>query len=321
MFEFTGKVAVITGAASGFGRAFADKGAAFGMKLVLADVNPDALAQTVDALRAAGAEAIGVPTDVARASQVEALAQAALDAFGKVHLLFNNAGVGSGGFLWESSANDWEWVFGVNVMGVAHGVRVFAPIMLAQGEPAHIVNTASVAGLLSPPAMGIYNASKHAVVSLTETLYHDLLLAQAGQVAQAVQASQTSQASQAEQATPPTTAQHVSGPVGCSLLCPAFVPTGIANAERARPASLRNEGAPTRSQIAAGKQLQRAVQSGKLSAADVADITFEAIAARRFYVITHPGIMATVELRHEDIEHLRNPTDPMSLKPEVRNAN
>ena len=294
MFEFEGKVAVITGAASGFGRAFAEKGASLGMKLVLADVNPEALAQAVDALRAGGAEAIGVPTDVSDAAQVEALAQAALDAFGKVHLLFNNAGVGSGGFLWESTANDWAWVFNVNVMGVAHGVRAFTPIMLRQNEPAHIVNTASVAGLLSPPAMGIYNASKHAVVSLTETLYHDLQLAQAGQTE--------------------------GGAVGCSLLCPAFVPTGIADAERARPADLRNDSRPTRSQIAAGKQLQRAVQSGKLTAADVAEITFEAIAARRFYIVTHPGIMATVKLRHEDIEQLRNPTDPMSLKPEVKSA-
>ena len=294
MFEVPARVAVITGAASGFGQAFAQRAAALRMKLVLADVNPEALAQTVDALRAAGADAIGVPTDVSNAAQVEALAQAALDAFGKVHLLFNNAGVGSGGFLWESSANDWAWVFGVNVMGVAHGVRAFAPLMLAQNEPAHIVNTASVAGLLSPPAMGVYNASKHAVVSLTETLYHDLQLAQAGRDANAR--------------------------VGCSLLCPAFAPTGIADAERMRPAGLRNENGPTRSQIAAGKQLQRAVRAGKLSAAEVAALTFDAIAARRFYIITHPAIMATVKLRHEDIEQLRDPTDPMSLKPEVRSA-
>ncbi|MBV8626672.1 MAG: SDR family NAD(P)-dependent oxidoreductase, partial [Paraburkholderia sp.] len=232
MFEFNGRVAVITGAASGFGRAFADKGAALGMKLVLADVDAHALEQTVSALRAAGADAIGVPTDVSDPAQVEALALAALDAFGKVHLLFNNAGVGAGGFIWESSANDWAWVFNVNVMGVAHGVRVFTPIMLRQGEPAHIVNTASVAGLLSPPSMGVYNASKHAVVSLTETLYHDLRI--------------------------------VGGPVGCSLLCPAFVPTGIADAERVRPDALRNDTAPTRSQLIADKQLHRAVRSGKL---------------------------------------------------------
>ncbi|CAH2906279.1 MAG: Short-chain dehydrogenase/reductase SDR [uncultured Paraburkholderia sp.] len=284
MFEFACKVTVITGAASGFGEAFAHKAAALGMKLVLADVNANALSQTVEALRAAGADAIGVPTDVSSAAQVEALAHAALEAFGKVHLLFNNAGVGSGGFLWESSANDWAWVFGVNVMGVAHGVRVFAPIMLAQNEPAHIVNTASVAGLLSPPAMGVYNASKHAVVSLTETLYHDLQLAQARRDASSV--------------------------VGCSLLCPAFAPTGIADAERARPAELRNENQPTRSQIAAGK----------LGAAEVAGLTFDAIAKRRFYIITHPAIMATVKLRHADIEQLRDPTDPMSLKPEVTSA-
>jgi NAD(P)-dependent dehydrogenase (short-subunit alcohol dehydrogenase family) len=288
MFQFDGKVAVITGAASGFGRAFAEKGAALGMKLVLADVDENALTQTVDALRASGADAIGVPTDVSDPMQVEALALAALDAFGKVHLLFNNAGVGAGGFLWESSANDWAWVFNVNVMGVAHGVRVFTPIMLRQDEPAHIVNTASVAGLLSPPSMGVYNASKHAVVSLTETLYHDLKL--------------------------------VGGQVGCSLLCPAFVPTGIADAERARPDTLRNDAAPTRSQLAAGKQLHRAVQSGKRTAADVADMTFDAIKAGRFYVLTHPGILDTVRLRHEDIEQQRNPTDPLSLKPEVKTA-
>ena len=286
MFQFDGKVAVITGAASGFGRAFAEKGAALGMKLVLADVDGNALAQTVNALRAAGADAIGVPTDVTDPAQVEALALAALDAFGKVHLLFNNAGVGSVGFVWESSANDWAWVFGVNVMGVAHGVRVFTPIMLRQNEPAHIVNTASVAGLSSPPSMGVYNASKHAVVSLTETLYHDLKL--------------------------------VGGPVGCSLLCPAFVPTGIADAERNRPDALRNDAAPTRSQVAAGKQLHRAVESGKLNAADVANITFEAIDEGRFYIVTHPPIMDTVRMRHEDIEQLRNPIDPMSLKPEVK---
>lgn len=288
MFEFNGRVAVITGAASGFGRAFADEGAALGMKLVLADVDAHALEQTVSTLRAAGADAIGVPTDVSDPAQVEALALAALDAFGKVHLLFNNAGVGAGGFIWESSANDWAWVFNVNVMGVAHGVRVFTPIMLRQDEPAHIVNTASVAGLLSPPSMGVYNASKHAVVSLTETLYHDL--------------------------------RNVGGPVGCSLLCPAFVPTGIADAERVRPDALRNDIAPTRSQLTAGKQLQRAVRSGKLGAAEVAEMTFEAVRAGRFYIITHPAILETVRLRHEDIEQQRPPTDPLSLKPEVKSG-
>ena len=287
-FQFEGRVAVITGAVSGFGRAFAQQAASLGMKLVLADVDPASLDETAQALRAQDVQAIGVRTDVRDPAQVDALAQAALDAYGKVHLLFNNAGVGSGGFVWESSARDWEWVFGVNVMGVANGVRSFAPIMLKQGERAHIVNTASVAGLLAPPAMGVYNASKHAVVALTETLYHDL--------------------------------RNVSEQVSCSLLCPAFVPTGIANAERNRPDDMRNEAPPTRSQQAADLQLQRAVRSGRLTADDVAKVTFDAVREGRFYILTHPGILPSVKLRHEDIETLRNPTDPLSLKPEVRNA-
>jgi NAD(P)-dependent dehydrogenase (short-subunit alcohol dehydrogenase family) len=287
-FQFDGRVAVITGAASGFGRAFAHKGAALGMKLVLADVDSKLLDETVAELRAAGAEAIGVRTDVRDPAAVDALAKAAVETYGKVHLLFNNAGVGAGGFVWENSAKDWEWVFSVNVMGVANGLRAFTPIMLAQGEPAHIVNTASVAGLLSPSAMGVYNASKHAVVSLTETLYHDL--------------------------------KSVGATVSCSVLCPAFVPTGIANAERSRPDDLRNEAPPTRSQQAADLQIQRAVRSGRLTADDVATQTFDAIRDDRFYILTHPQILPSVKLRHEDIETLRNPTDPLSLKPEVKRA-
>lgn len=287
-FQFEGRVAVITGAASGFGRAFAQQAAALGMKLVLADVDADALEGVVAAMRDQGAQAIGVRTDVRDPAQVDALAKATLDAYGRVHLLFNNAGVGTGGFLWESSAKDWDWVFGVNVMGVANGVRSFTPAMLAQGERAHIVNTASVAGLLAPSAMAVYNASKHAVVALTETLYHDL--------------------------------KNVGAQVSCSLLCPAFVPTGIANAERSRPDDLRNDAPPTRSQQAADLQLQRAVRSGRLTPEDVAKATFDAVRDGRFYILTHPGILASVKLRHEDIETLRNPTDPLSLKPEVKEA-
>ncbi|KQR87145.1 hypothetical protein ASG35_23770 [Burkholderia sp. Leaf177] len=286
MDQFDGKVAVITGAGSGFGREFALKGAALGMKLVLADIDVKGLADTVEMARSLGAEALGVPTDVSDANQVDALARATMDTYGAVHLLFNNAGVGAGGFVWENSANDWAWVFGVNVMGVANGVRAFTPLMLAQNEPAHIVNTASVAGLLSAPAMGVYNASKHAVVALTETLYHDLKIAGA--------------------------------PVDCSLLCPAFVPTGIAQAERARPDELRNEAPMTTSQQMAVKQLTKAVEGGKLSAKDVAEITFDAVRERRFYVLTHPKILASVQLRFDDVAQMRNPTDPLSLKPEVR---
>ena len=286
MDQFDGKVAVITGAGSGFGREFALKGAALGMKLVLADVDVKGLAETVDMARGLGAEALGVPTDVSDAAQVDALARTTIETYSAVHLLFNNAGVGTGGFVWESSANDWTWVFGVNVMGVANGVRAFTPLMLAQQEPAHIVNTASVAGLLSAPGMGVYNASKHAVVALTETLYHDLKI--------------------------------VGGAVDCSLLCPAFVPTGIANAERARPEGLRNDEPLTTSQRMADKQLTKAVASGKVSAKQVAELTFDAVRERRFYVLTHPQILASVQLRFDDVTQRRNPTDPLSLKPEVK---
>lgn len=280
MQAFEGKVAVITGAASGLGRAFAEQGAALGMRLVLADIDPDALADTAATLRAAGAEVVAVPTDVSDAGAVDALARKTLDSYGKAHLLFNNAGVGASGLAWEMSANDWAWVFGVNVMGVAHGVRVFAPIMIGQNEPAHIVNTASVAGFLAPPLMSVYNASKHAVVGLTETLYHDL--------------------------------RKVGAPVGCSLLSPAFAPTGIADAERARPARWRNDAAPTASQILAARELRKAVRAGRLTAADIADATFDAIRDERFYVFTHPAIVPSIRLRHEDIERQRQPSDPSS---------
>jgi NAD(P)-dependent dehydrogenase (short-subunit alcohol dehydrogenase family) len=280
MQAFEGKVAVITGAASGLGRAFAEQSAALGMRLALADIDSHALADTAATLRKAGAEVVAVPTDVSDAGAVEALARKTLDSYGKAHLLFNNAGVGASGLAWEMSANDWAWVFGVNVMGVAHGVRVFAPIMIGQNEPAHIVNTASVAGFLAPPLMSVYNASKHAVVGLTETLYHDL--------------------------------RKVGAPVGCSLLSPAFAPTGIADAERARPARWRNDAAPTASQILAARELRKAVRAGRLTAADIADATFDAIRDERFYVFTHPAIVPSIRLRHEDIERQRQPSDPSS---------
>ena len=179
--NFKGKTAVLTGGGSGFGLECARIGAKLGMNLVLADVQQDALDKTVAEMQAAGAQVLAMKVDVSKADQVEALGAATLARFGAPHFVFNNAGVGSGGLIWENTLADWEWVVGVNLMGVAHGVRVFTPMMLeaAKNDPAyqgHIVNTASMAGLLNAPNMGVYNVTKHAVVSLSETLYQDLAL-------------------------------------------------------------------------------------------------------------------------------------------------
>lgn len=279
MKDLKGKVAVITGAGSGFGREFARTGAGQGMRLFLADIQEDALAATLAELRKSGADAEGMRADVSRAQDVQRLAEGARDRFGAAHVLFNNAGVsGGGGYVWESSAKDWQWVLGVNLMGVVHGLRSFVPMMLAQDCPCHVVNTASAAGLVSSPLMGVYNASKHAVVTLTETLYYDLRARGAR--------------------------------VGVSLLCPAFVPTGIMESERNRPPELAEEAPPTDSQREARIRSKKAVSSGRLSAREVAVLTFDAIREDRFYVVTHPKILRAVELRLQDIVAGRNPTDP-----------
>ncbi len=279
--EYAGRVAVITGAGSGFGREFARVAASRGMKLALAEINAAALEGTVRELRDDGATVIGVPTDVSSADAIQALADATMAAYGAVHLLFNNAGVASGGFVWESTPADWQWVMGANVWSVIHGVRIFTPLMLAHGEPAHIVNTASAAGLISAPNMGIYNLSKHAVVALSETMYQDLQLVQAN--------------------------------VGVSVLCPAFVPTGIAHSHRNRPADLANDTPPTASMLKAQQASVKAVESGRISAADIAAITFAAIDAGQFYIVPHEKILDLVALRMQDILAGRNPTSATSL--------
>ncbi|AGW89900.1 MULTISPECIES: SDR family oxidoreductase [Cupriavidus] len=291
MKDFSNKVAVITGGASGFGKEFARIGADLGMKLVLADVQEDALDTTVAEFKARNVPVIGLRTDVSRADQVQALADAAIEAFGEVNLLFNNAGVGAGGLIWENSEKDWEWVMGVNLYGVVHGVRIFTPLMLAAADKdpsyqGHIVNTASMAGLLNPPAMGVYNVSKHAVVSLSETLYQDLGL--------------------------------VTEQVRCSVLCPYFVPTGINQSQRNRPADLANQAPPTRSQLVSQALSDKAVGSGKVTAAEVAQKTFDAIREESFYIYSHPQALAPVRQRFEDIVGQRNPGDPFADKPEVR---
>ncbi len=286
MRDFQGKVALITGAASGFGLEFARIAAGLGMRLVLADVEVDPLARAAAMLQAAGADVLAERVDVSSAEEMERLAARSVERFGAVHLLFNNAGVGGGGgLIWEASTNDWAWVLGVNLWGVIHGVRCFVPLMLRQDCECHVVNTASAAGLIAPQTMGVYNTSKHAVVALTETLFHDLRL--------------------------------VNAKIGVSVLCPAFVNTGIAHAERNRPPELRNEAPPTRSQIAARNAAEHATAAGRIGAADVARLTFEAIREDRFYVITHPRILPAVELRMQDILAQRLPSDPFSFKQDV----
>jgi NAD(P)-dependent dehydrogenase (short-subunit alcohol dehydrogenase family) len=285
MKDFAGKVAVITGAGSGFGREFARIGASLGMKLVLADIQADALAATASELQARGVELVAERVDVSKAEDVERLARRTKETFGKVHLLFNNAGVAAGGLVWEHSTRDWEWVLGVNLWGVIHGVRCFVPMMLEQGDECHVVNTASVAGLLSTQLMGVYNVSKHGVVTLTETLYNDLRLKGAN--------------------------------VGVTLLCPAYVPTGINQSERNRPADAQPEGEETESMKAARAAMDKAVTSGRISAEDVANMTFDAIRENRFYVVTHPKILSSVELRLQDIAAQRNPSDPFTFKKDV----
>ncbi len=287
--DFKGKTAVLTGAGSGFGLECARIGARLGMNLVLVDVQQDALDAATKEMEAAGAHVLSFKLDVSNAAEMEAMGAAALARFGAPHLVFNNAGVGSGGLIWENSVKDWEWVLGVNVMGVAHGVRVFTPMMLdaAKKDPAwqgHIVNTASMAGLLNAPNMGVYNVSKHAVVSLSETLYQDLSL--------------------------------VTDQISASVLCPFFVATGISQSHRNRPSDLRG-GKPTQSQLVGQAMSTKAVSSGKVSAADVAQLVFDAVAANQFYIYSHPKAIKSVQTRLEDIVQTRNPTDPFEGKPEL----
>ena len=298
MSDFKGRTAVLTGAASGFGLEMARIAAAEGMHIVMVDVQADALATAraeIEALASAqgqrGGRVLARQVDVSSASAMQALADEVLAQLGAPHIVFNNAGVGSGGLVWENSVKDWEWVLGVNVWGVIHGVRLFTPMMLAaaQADPAwqgHIINTASMAGLLSPPNMGVYNVSKHAVVTLSETLYQDLAL--------------------------------VTEQVHAHVLCPFFVPTGIVASQRNRPADMQDPNTPpTRSQLIGKAMSEKAVGSGKVSAADVAAKVFAALRARQFYIYSHPKALVSVQMRMEDVVMGRNPTDPFQDKPEV----
>ncbi|MFZ9285975.1 MAG: SDR family oxidoreductase [Burkholderiaceae bacterium] len=287
--DFKGKTAVLTGAGSGFGLECARIGARLGMNLVLVDVQQDALDRAAAEMTAAGAQVLARQVDVSKGEQIEALSRETQQRFGAPHFIFNNAGVGAGGLVWENTVADWEWLLGVNLWGVIHGVRCFTPMMLdaAKKDPAyrgHIVNTASMAGLLTPPNMGIYNVTKHGVVSLTETLYQDLRL--------------------------------VTDQVSASVLCPYFVPTGISQSHRNRPGDLPAD-KPTKSQLIGQAMSDKAVSSGKVTAAEVAQKVFDAIRADQFYIYSHPQALGNVQQRMEAIVMQKNPPDPFAARPEI----
>ena len=276
MKEFKNHVAVVTGGPSGIGRAMADRFAAAGMKVVLADVEESALRKAEEDMRAQGVDVLGVVTDVAKAEAVENLAQKTVAAFGGVHIVCNNAGVGGGfGPSWTQPLQNWEWGFGVNLWGVIHGIRTFVPIMLKQDTEGHIVNTASMAGLLSSPFMSVYDATKFAVVTISESLHLELAM------------------------------QHAK--VKVSVLCPGFVNTNIATSDRNRPAQLQ----PGEQQFSESEMAFASIMFAGIAAgtppAEVAEKVFAAIQNEQFYIFSHPGFLTAVRTRMEAILEQRNP--------------
>lgn len=283
MKDFKDKVAVITGAASGIGRAIAERCAHEGMKVVIADVEKEALRQTAKGMKAAGAQVVPVVTDVSKNRDVERLAKRTLDAYGSVHLLFNNAGVTTGTVIWESTLADWKWLLGVNLWGTIHSIRVFVPIMLKQDTECHIVNTASMAALISYPGRGIYTVTKHAVLALSEKLYHEL--------------------------------SWQGAKIKVSVLLPGSVNTRIWDADRNRPAALQNDPRDVK-KLSSGYQTMNemgrlALESG-ISPRQVADCVFDALSKDKFYIITHPEMKPLLQLRADDILQERNPTNPFA---------
>lgn len=268
MRDFEGRTAVITGGASGIGLALARRFAAEGMNVAVADVEEPALDVAVEELRAAGAEVLGVPTDVSELESVRALRDVVDERFGHVHVLCNNAGVGGGGRILDPDLASWHWTLGVNLWGVIHGCTVFGPDMVAHGEPGHIVNTASVAGLHAPPYMGPYNVSKYGVVALTETLAVELAADGAA--------------------------------IGVSVLCPGFVRTAIADSDRNRPERHALEGEAT-AEAEVMRQVLRDLIAGGIEPAEVADAVLDAVVHRRFWILTHPEFRDTVRARTEAI--------------------
>lgn len=288
MKEFAGKVAVVTGGASGIGRAIAEWCVREGLKVVLSDVEAEALGRAGDELKAMGGTVVCVKADVSRRGEVEELARRAFDEFGGVHLLFNNAGVAAGGSVWEATWKDWEWVLGVDLWGVIHGVKVFMPLMLAQNTECHIVNTASAAGLIAGAFSAPYSASKHAVVALSESLYLAL--------------------------------EQRKAHVKVSVLCPGVVKTNIFNCERNRPEDLKNEPVPLSPEMQAGRAAFRSVLEKAMPAEKVAEQVFEAIRKEQFYIVTDPRWLEMTRLRMEKLLALENPVNPAAMVQQIVNS-
>ena len=266
MQNLTGKVAVITGGGSGLGRELALRCAARGMKLVLGDVDEAGMQETLNQVKAldASIESATMRLDVSKLEQVEAFAALAKSRFGGAHLLFNNAGVSVNGPIWENTQADWDWVLGVNLYGVVWGIKTFTPMMLEQGE-GHIVNVASAAGWVNGPSMAVYNATKHSVVAISETLALDL--------------------------------RDVGAKVGVTVLCPAFFPTGIHDSARNRPADMADTLKPSALAEERAAALKAAIEKGRIKAADVAEMTLKAVEDNQFYVFPHRKIKELIKLR------------------------
>jgi NAD(P)-dependent dehydrogenase (short-subunit alcohol dehydrogenase family) len=278
MRDFEGKVAVVTGGASGIGLGMATRFAEQGMKVVLADVEEPALEAAVTRLRQAEHDVLGVVTDVSKPESVEALARKTLDAYGKVHVLCNNAGVGggAGGAIWEATLKDWQWTLGVNLWGVIYGIHTFVPIMLEQDEEGHVVNTASMAGIT--PSNRPYSISKHGVVSLSEALHEGL--------------------------------RDRGAKVHCSCLCPGVINTNIMFGSRNRPPELINPGReqPTEREMRRSNAVHKyAVEKG-MDPLEVGDMVVEAIRNEQFWILTHPDWDNIIRTRVDDILARRNPT-------------
>jgi NAD(P)-dependent dehydrogenase (short-subunit alcohol dehydrogenase family) len=274
-----GMVAVVTGAGSGIGRALAEHAARQGMIVVAADVETAALDGTVEGIVREGGQAVGIPTDVSVAEEVEHLADTAWSRFGGVQLLCNNAGVFSGGLLWERSLADWEWVLGVNLYGQVNGVRSFVPRMLAGGTPAHIVDTASMGGLVTAAYSGPYFSSKFAAVGFTECLAHDL--------------------------------RATGAPIGVSVLVPSLVATGLADSRRNRPEPSTDDGAePKADEAFVLAAMKDALSGAGMPPAEVAALVFDAVEHDRFWVPTKPSYHDQIRVRHESMQTLSLPPGP-----------